>query len=473
MPTTYTLRSPVPTPARHRAHWLEDADFDALTPTTLDEDTTADVAILGGGMTGLWTAYRITEADPRASVVILEAELCGSAASGRNGGQIHSWYESLEQLTTVTGSPEWALRFAQQSADAITEIADMQDSGVLDAGLRLDGWIWTASASAQEEAFDPVLRSCEAAGVSPYRRVDADEIAERTGSRVPYMGIVEERAGTLQPARLCRELRRILINRGVRIYEQSPVTTLTTGDVVTLTTPRARVTAARLLLATNAWAAALPQIARYLYNVESQVLVTEPVPERLDALGWTSGAAICDSQRQVLYYQRTSDGRVQFGRGSGVVVYADRIGARQNYDAGQTPRLLAEFHRIYPTLADVPVARAWTGVVDCNASHLPLCGRLRGASNVVYAVGWNGSGLAQIPAVSHLLASELLDLQDQWWKNPLMDSPRRRAVPPEPLRYVGAQLVRSAVCHVTDREIRGERPGIVSRSLSRLVPTLD
>lgn len=468
----YRLNAPTSTPRQGRAHWFTDADYASITPTALDTDTTADILILGGGMTGLWTAYRIITAAPETSIVIAEAQVCGSGASGRNGGQIHSWYESLDRLTAVTGSVTWAQQLAAATTDAIDEIEAMQLGGELDAGLRLDGWIWTASSPAQEDSWGPTVRRCAELGVNPYRVIDQSEIAARTGSTVPYAGVVEERAGSLQPAKLCRELRRILISRGVRIFENTPVTSLVGGELVVASTSRGTIRAPQALIATNAWASGIPELAKYLYNVESQVMVTAPIPDRLDALGWTSGSAICDSQRQVLYYQRTSDGRVQFGRGSGVVIYRDRIGAAHEYNPSQTPQLVDEFHRLYPTLADVDVEQAWTGVVDCNASHLPLCGRLTDDPNIVYAVGWNGSGLAQIPAVSHILADALRNDQSQSTGNPLFDSPRRKSLPIEPFRYLGSRIVRGAIARVNAREIKAQRPNLVDSGLAKLVPEL-
>lgn len=470
--TTYTFREPVVAPDADRSYWLADAGYAQLTDgDPLVGTVTTPIAIIGGGLTGLWTAYRIKQANPDQDVVIMEADICGSGASGRNGGQVHSWYESLDRLAAVTNSEE-ALRLANATALAIEEMAEMQESGIIDMDLRLDGWLWTASSKAQEGAWSGVLATCERYGVSPYRTLSAAEIAQRTGSAVSYQGVIEERAGTLHPGKLCFGLRKLLLELGVRIFERTPVRRVESGSPVTLHTPNGQVKADRVLIANNVWATAIPELHRYVYNVDSTVIVTEPIPELLDSLGWKDGVSICDSQRQVLYYQRTSDDRVQFGLGTGRLVYKDRLGARQNRNSPEVEAAMRELIRVYPELKDVNIEYDWVGAIDCVASHVPLVGRLTEEQNIMYCVGWNGTGLAQIPAVSHILASELLECEDEWNGTAFSRQTQKKALPPEPIRYIGGSIVRKAVVRMNAQEIRNLKPGTVTRALVKLMPNL-
>lgn len=471
MTTRATFRRPVLTAHSQRSYWLKSADYARRTPAPpLVGEIPTPLAIVGGGLTGMWTAYRVKQLVPDQDVVILEADFCGAGASGRNGGQVHSWYESLDRLASVTDADE-AIRIARATEEAIDELAELQSSGTLDMDLRLDGWLWTASSEAQEGAWDATLAACERYGISPYRRLKAEEIRNRTGSSASYAGVVEEKAGTLHPGKLCMGLRQLLLDLGVRIFEDTAVLEIQSGSPAVLRTPDGSVRADRVLIANNVWATSIPEIRRYIYAVESEVIMTEPVPELLDRLGWTGGESICDSQRQVLYYQRTADGRVQFGRGSGGLVYGDRIGARQNQNPAELAKSVAEL-RVYPELAGVRIEHDWTGAIDCVASHVPLVGTLRGDDNILYCVGWNGTGLAQIPAVSRILASRLLALEDEWKDCLFARQTRRKRLPPEPIRFIGGTVVGRAVARMNELEITGRRPDPVTRGLVGLMPSL-
>jgi glycine/D-amino acid oxidase-like deaminating enzyme len=466
----FKLRPPVIASDADQSYWLQSTgDLDDTPAPALKGSVTADVAIIGGGLTGLWTAIRILEADPDQKVTVLEADICGSGASGRNGGQIHSWFESLDRLTSVTG-PEEALRLADATRDAIQELKALQDAGEIDMDLRLDGWIWSASSRAQERAWEPALERCQENGAAPYRRLDAAELNRRTGSSVPYTGVVEEMAGSLNPGKLMRNLKKYAIRKGVTIHERTPALSITPGGHARIQTPGGELTAPKVLIATNAWASSIPELRRKMYVVDSQVVVTEPIPDQLDALGWKAGEAICDAQNQVLYYQRTVDGRIVFGRGSGGTIFGDRIGAKMNRHPRWVKDSLRELRRVYPSLKDVKIDYDWLGPIDCVPAHVPMFGNLTGHENIYYAVGWNGTGLAQIPACSRILSSMVLGLDDQWAHSKLINQATAKSLPPEPIRYIGATIVRAALIRKNAAEIRDMKPHILTEALVRLMP---
>jgi glycine/D-amino acid oxidase-like deaminating enzyme len=469
MRTKFSLRPPVLPGRQDQSYWLQSQDetqTDSCPPLT--GTASADLAIVGGGLTGLWTALRVLEKEPGLRVVVLEAGTCGAGASGRNGGQVHSWFESLDRLAAVT-DPAEALRLAQASADAIDELEALQNSGEVDMDLRLDGWLWTASSSAQEGAWQKALELCAANGVAPYRVLDAEEIQQRTGSTASYQGVVEARAGSLHPGKLMRNLKAHALRKGVIIHEHTPVTTVTAGKPATLTTPDGSLRATNVLLATNAWASSVPELRRKMYVVDSQVIATEPIPDRLDELGWKSGEAICDAQNQVLYYQRTPEGRVIFGRGSGGTIFRDRLGAALNRDPRWVADSIAEFHRVYPSLSDVRIDYDWLGPIDCVPAHVPIFGNLEGQDNIFYAVGWNGTGLAQIPACSRIIASMILKSDDVWGRSKLINQ-QAKSLPPEPIRFLGALMVRAALVRKNALEIRNQKPDLLTRALVALMP---
>jgi glycine/D-amino acid oxidase-like deaminating enzyme len=466
--TNYTLKPPVVANGPERSFWLQDADAGPVT-RPLAGDQTADVAIVGGGYTGLWTALRLKEQDPVIRVTILEADYCGAGASGRNGGQVHSWFAEIDLLTAVVGETE-ALELCRATVDAIDELEGLQNSGAIDMDLRLDGWLWTASSKAQEGAWQKALSMTQAIGENRFTLLSAEEIARRTGSRASYMGIAETRAGTVQPAKLAVGLRQLALSRGVTIHEKSPVTTIEPGGTCTFRTAQGTLRAGRVVLAANAWLASVPELLRYMYVVESQIVATEPVPDLLKSIGWTGGESICDAQAHVLYYQRTPKGRVVFGRGSGKIAYGDRIGASFNRGTEQGADNRRELDRVYPELKTAKIEHDWSGPIDCTAEHLPVFDHLSGQPNIFFGIGFNGTGIAQTPVAGRILASLVLGKSDQWSRSGLVGLSKRTPMPPEPLRYLGAKLVRRAIRLRNDAEI-GNRPvNPVIRYLSELKP---
>lgn len=464
----YRLWQPVVAREDERSFWLQDAGAKAET-APLAGEASCDVAIIGGGYTGLWTALRLKEQAPDLKITILEADLCGSGASGRNGGQVHTWFAEIDLLTHLVGASE-ALSLCRATADAVEELAQLQGSGAIDMDLRLDGWMWTASSLAQEGAWDGSAALCKANGEDRFLPLLATDIRDRTGSGVSYVGVIESRAGTVHPANLVLGLRRVALSRGVAIHEKTPVLEIQSGPICRLQCTAGAINAAKVVLATNAWASAIPELRRYMYVVESQIVATEPVGDILARIGWTGGESICDSQSHVLYYQRTPGGRVIFGRGSGHIAYGNRIDASFNRRPEGAADNIREMRRVYPELGDARIDHDWTGPIDCMAEHLPVFGTLSDAPQIFFGVGFNGTGIAQTPVAGRILASLVLGKDDRWSRSGLVGLSRRTVLPPEPVRYLGARMVRRAIRIRNDLEIRNRRAGPLVRWLSELTP---
>ncbi|WP_414832684.1 NAD(P)/FAD-dependent oxidoreductase [Afifella sp. YEN Y35] len=465
---TITLRQPSAAQPSDRAFWLQDIGADAATPPVAGS-VCADIAIVGGGYTGLWTALRIKEAAPDTRVVLLEADFCGSGASGRNGGQVHSWFAEIDRLSAVVGEEE-ARSLCLASVDAIAELDELQRSGLVDMDLRLDGWLWTASSIAQEGAWAKAVAMTEAAGADRFELISADDIAQRTGSSASYVGVVEKNAGTVQPAKLARGLRDLAISRGVTVHEHSPVQEIVPGAPSKLRTPNGVVEADKIVLAANAWLSALPELRRHMYVVDSRVIATGRTPDTLDRIGWRDGAAICDSQDQVLYYQRTDEGRVVLGRGTGGVAFRGDFGASFNRNPQGARDNVRELHRLYPQLRGVPIEFDWAGPIDCVPEHVPVFDHLKGHPNIFFGMGYNGTGIAQAPIGGRILASLALGHKDRWSQCGLVGLAGRASLPPEPFRYIGAKLVGAAINRKNEAEIRNRVPGPLTRLVIKLMP---
>ena len=271
------MRPPVVAAKEDRSFWLQSIGADATT-VPLQGLEECDVAIVGGGYAGLWTALRIKEQAPDKRVTILEADFCGSGASGRNGGQVHSWFAEIDMLRDLVGDDD-ALMLCRATADAIEELKSLQDAGTIDMDLRLDGWLWTASSIAQEGAWSKAYDICRTLGEKRFRPLERAEILQRTGSDASYAGIVEDKAGTVQPAKLAVGLRQLAMSKGVIVHEQSPVVEIVPGRPAQLQTAQGKLSADNIVLAANAWLSAIPELHPYLYVVSSQVIATVPAAD--------------------------------------------------------------------------------------------------------------------------------------------------------------------------------------------------
>ena len=453
---------------KHRSFWLQQVAGDAPDAPSLRGSERADVAILGGGYVGLWTAIRIKRLEPSRDVAVLEQDICGGGASGRNGGFVLSWWPKLSSLAALCGASD-ALRVARGSEDAIGEIESFCREQSIEAHFRRAGWLWTATSKAQLGAWESVVALCEKLGATAFRRLDPEEVARRSGSPVHLAGVFEASAATVQPAALARGLRRVALEAGVRIFEGTRVRGFGRGEPVVVRTDGGTLTAGKLVVATNAWAAAIPELSRGIVAITSDMVMTAPAGQRLAAMGWTGGECITDSQMMVDYYHVTREGRIAFGKGGWGIALGGRIGAGFDRDPGRARTVEADLRRTYPRLSDVPVSHDWSGPIDRTPNSLPLLGRFARHPHIVYGVGWSGNGVGPSVVGGKILASLVLERDDDWSRHPLVGRSAGR-FPPEPIRWAGAHLVRAAVASKERAEIRGRKPSRLAVALSRFAP---
>lgn len=453
----------------HRSFWLQEVAGDAPDAPALEGDARADVAILGGGYVGLWTALRIKELEPSRDVVLLEQDICGGGASGRNGGFVLSWWSKLSSLVSLCGSAD-ALSVARGSEAAIGEIREFCAARSIDVRFRQSGWLWTATSKAQLGAWDGVLAAAEKLGVEPFRRLAPEEVARRSGSDAHRAGVFDPSAATVQPAALARGLRRAALEAGVRIFERTRVRSFSRDQPVVIRTGRGQLTAVKLVIAANAWAAAISELSRAIVAITSDMVVTAPAPDRLAAIGWTGGECVTDSQMMVDYYHATREGRVAFGKGGWGIAFGGRIGRDFDRNVGRTRAVDADLRRYYPALRDVAITHDWSGPIDRTPNSLPLLGRLGGRPHILYGVGWSGNGVGPSRVGGKVLASLVLEKDDDWSRHPLVGRSAGR-FPPEPIRWIGAHVVRGAVARKERAEIEDRKPSRLDVALSRLAPS--
>jgi glycine/D-amino acid oxidase-like deaminating enzyme len=427
----------------------------------------AEVCIVGGGYTGLWTALRVAELEPYARVVLLEADICGGGPSGRNGGFALSWWPKLETLEQRVGREE-AVRLAHASESAVAELGAFCEREGIDAHVHRGGWLWTATSPAQLDSWLGAVEAAAEVGAEPFRLLSAEEVQARTGSPAHLGAAFEPSAAIVHPGLLARGLRRVALARGVRIFERSPLLGLDRERGVART-PGGWVKANAVVLATGSWLAGLREIRRGVVPLSSDMIATEPMPERLAEAGWTGGEAVSNCRLMVHYYRTTRDGRIAFGRGGGRLAFGGRVDGAFDYNERQTRELTEELPRLVPFARGVTLTHAWGGPIDRTTDGLPFFGRLPGSARVVYGVGFSGNGVAPSLTAGKILASSALGRDDVWSACGLNRGVPGR-FPPEPVRFVGGLVVREAVRRKETREDDAKSVDPVTRAVASLAP---
>ena len=448
-----------------RPWWLDEAPPVEPQPA-LKGELDVDVAIVGGGYTGLWTALAVGELEPSARVAVLEAALCGEGPSGRNGGFLHGYWSSLARARRVFGDGG-ALAVAEAASAIVPGVREFVEQRGVDVWLREAPMLEVSAAPAQDEAIDAALAAARDLGVEEEAAaVGREELAERCLSPSFRRGVLYREGATVQPARLVRALRAAVLDTGVVLHERTPMIRLRRGSPNVVETPRGRVRAREVVVAINAAAAGWRPLARRLTAFGSYVVLTEPVPQLLDAINWTGGESIVDGRMFLHYFRTTNDGRVLMGSGSGPIGFGGRLGERFTADAPSVARAEAGLRFLLPGLADARVERAWGGPIDVSADHFPFFGTVPG-SRVHYGAGYSGNGVGPSWLGGRILARLALGVEDELTALPLVNR-SVRPLPPEPIKGVGGGLVRGAALRVEEAEQAGRRPALPLRAIAAL-----
>ncbi|HEX7265138.1 MAG TPA: FAD-binding oxidoreductase [Candidatus Dormibacteraeota bacterium] len=464
-PLNLNLTGDALTPGAQRSWWLREAlaeDPGAICPP-LSEDTTSDVVIIGGGFTGLWTAYFLRETNPNLGVVILEQDICGGGPSGRNGGFASGWWDELDNLVALYGE-EAAVRACRAISRSIDSIGDFCSRHLVDAWFVKAGYVFAATAMQHLDVCEEMIRAAHEVGAADeLRSLTGDEVRARCDSPTFKGGAFMRDGASVQPARLARGLRRVLLERGVTIHEGTTVTRLEPGPPAAAVTANGTVRAGHAVLAVNAWATGWPELRRRIVAWSSYIVLTAHAPDRLAAISWTGGELVSDLRTSVRYFRTTPDGRVAFGGGGG------RAGTSIGDSFTRDKRAVAEaaegFRLLFPTFDDVPIVDAWGGPIDVSPTHIPAFGSLE--PHVHYALGYTGNGVAPSHLAGRVVADLVTGADSDDVRLPMVNA-RARTFPPQPFRALGAAVVRRAIIAKDTAEERGRPPNPIANAVARL-----
>lgn len=451
-------------------YWHETAPHDPR--PSLTEVIDVDVAIAGGGFTGLWTAYHLQEADPSLRIAVLEAEEIGFGASGRNGGFAMTLLDmSLAHLRRNHGD-ERARAAHLAVAESVEEIGETVERHGIDCEWVHGGLMVVATNRPQLERVETDLAAADAMGLPGFTQLSAEEAQAQVHSPSYVGGLLEQHCAVLHPAKLARGLARVVEARGAQVYEGSPVTGFASEPAgVRVTTPSGQVRAGELVLATCAWAAGLPQFKRKITPLYTYISLTEPLTEaQWDSVGWERRQGIEDKRNFVHYYRRTDDGRILWGGSDGVIYPGAAIRPYHDRSRIVLRRMTETFTETFPQLQGVRFTHHWGGPVGITASFLPIFGTLE-QGRIHYGLAYNGHGVAPTHTGGKVLRDKILGKSSEYTELCFVDG-REPAFPPEPLRWAGAELTRRALLRQDAQFARGEGSGEMDPLLLRVVNRL-
>jgi glycine/D-amino acid oxidase-like deaminating enzyme len=422
----------------------------------LDGTVRADVAILGAGYTGLWSAYYLKKLDPTRDVVVIEADIAGFGASGRNGGWASGEFSLQRERAAARLGKDAVARLFREVHGSIDEIGRVVAEEDIDADFAKGGSLTLATSAAQAARLAEWVEDERTYGFDEgdFRWLGSDEVTERVRSDKAVGAVFTPHCAAVHPAKLATGLARVVEGMGVRILEQTRATAIEPGRVVTT---RGDVKAPVVLRCTEAFTTGLPGGRRELAPIYSLMIATEPLPDAVwDEIGLADRETFNDARHLVIYGQRTADGRFAFG-GRGAPYH---FGSAMRPDFEQNPethRKVAEVLRwLFPQMGDPRITHTWGGAVavprDWTASVAfdPVTG-------MGSAGGYVGAGVTATNLAGRTLADLVTGRDTDLVHLPWVGHVSRRWEP-EPLRWVGINLGRSLAPWADAREFRTGKP---------------
>ncbi|HWI22905.1 MAG TPA: FAD-dependent oxidoreductase [Baekduia sp.] len=399
----------------------------------------ADVCIVGGGFTGLWTAYALRKADPSLDVVVLEARVAGYGASGRNGGAVVGMFQGSREHWTKRAGRDAAIAMERAVQDAIDRIGKTVDEEGIDCSFSKNGVLMVARSELELARLREQVEDDRAWGFGPEdcEIIGPDDVTSRIKVAGPLGARFSRHCASVDPGALVRGLADAVERAGVTIYEGTRVTRIEPGQAVTqLGTVRAKT----VVRATEAYTESIENRRRLLVPVRTSMLVTERLDERTwESIGWGNREALL-AEHPFLHLQHTADHRITIGGDDNRVPYVS--GSRPS--AGSTSARVEKMYRkelvkLFPSLADVRIERTWQGVFGATRNWTPSVGVDRN-TGLAWAGGYVGEGVAASNLAGRTLADLILQRETDLTRLPFVGEPLGRWEP-EPLRTIGANAI--------------------------------
>jgi glycine/D-amino acid oxidase-like deaminating enzyme len=439
---------------RSPSFWLETCGDDLGPRAPLDGSTAVDVAVLGAGFTGLWTAHYLLRREPGLRVAIVEREIAGFGGSGRNGGWCSSGFALGPAALRARFGPDGARRVLCAMAESVDEVGRALVEEGIDADYRKGGVLRVALGRHQAPALEAALAAYAEIGLGArWTRLNADEVRARVRVAGVRGGLFSADCARVHPGKLVRGLARAVERRGATIYEGTEATGFVPGTPARLRTAGGDVRAGTVVLAGEAYLSRLPGMRRRLLPVYSLITLTEPLGEATWAeIGWGGAECLASFRLSVDYLQRTADGRILFGGRGAPYRFGSRI--RDAYDRHPpTHRMLEGMaRRWFPALRGARFTHAWGGPLGVTRDWAPRFGHDR-RRGLAWAYGYAGQGVAASNLAGRLLADLITGRPSALTELPVVGLPPRDWEP-EPLRWLGVRYVQGRLRRIDEAAAR-------------------
>ncbi len=458
---------PPASPYRSLSFWHDTVPGTLEPGASLPGDTDADVAIVGAGFTGMWTAYYLHKADPTLRIVVCEREIAGFGASGRNGGWCSALFPaSLSKLQRMAGRAG-AVAMQQAMHAAVDEVGRVAAAEGIDCHWAKGGTVMLARSPLQLERATEEVKEAREFGFGPedLRVLTAAEAKDMAAATNVAGGTYTPHCAAIHPSRLARGLEDVLRRAGIGLYERTEVLEIQPGRVVTrLGTVRARY----VIRATEGYTPALRGLKRAVVPVYSLMIATEPLPDAVwDQIGLASRPTFGDLRHLIIYGQRTADGRFAFG-GRGAPYHLGSA-VRPSFD--RVPAVFAELRRtlteLFPVLGDVAVTHCWGGPIGITRDWCASVGLDRD-TGIGWAGGYVGDGVSTTNLAGRTLADLITGTDSELVRLPWVGH-RSPDWEPEPLRWLGLNAGLQVMSMADHAEIRTGRPSRAARFMGRFL----
>lgn len=451
----------------HLSLWWDTLPADLRRPlgAPLPGDTTADVAIVGAGYTGLWTAYYLARRDPSLRIVVLEAEEAGFGASGRNGGWASALFPASLEALARASSRQDALRMKRAMIASVDEIARVAQLEGWDIQWIKGGTVIAARTPLQWKAAQEEVANAQRWGLAPdhLQLLGPAETRERLGATDVIGGTYTPDCAALHPARLVRQLAATVVRSGVTIHEHTRVVSIEPGAV---RTENGSVRAEIVVRATEGFTRTLAGHTRTLAPVYSMMLATEPLPEDVwSQIGLRERETFADGRHLIIYGQRTADGRIAFGGRGAPYSYGSRISPEQDRDPAVHAALWEVLTDMFPGIGGAAVTHTWGGPLGIPRDWWASCGLDR-ATGLAWSGGYVGDGVTTSNLGGRTLA-DLITGQDTDLTSLPWVGHRSRPWEPEPFRWLGANLGLRVMTGADASEARTGRPSRAAALFAR------
>ena len=442
----------------------------------LDGDTSVDVAIVGGGFSGLWTAWYLTRVDPTLRIAVIEREHCGFGASGRNGGWAVGELSATPAKYARTSSPDAAMRQLRGVFDAVDEIGRVTRAEGINCGYAKGGWIRIANNEPQAKRQREEIPHEYAQGFTEddMRLLSADEARTYLNGSNVLGGIYFSACAALDPGRLVRGLADAVEAAGVTVFEGTAVQRIDTagmsaaGTSGRVITNRGTITADVVVQATEGYTRDLHGQRRALLPIYSLMVATEPLPDSMfEEIGLANRPTFSDDRFMVTYGQRTEDNRLAFG-GRGVpYLFGSTVSPQAETHEESHALIRSTLIEMLPVLADVTFTHRWGGVMGAPRDWMPRVTFDRTTGRGMLG-GYVGEGVAAANLAGRTMADLITGQNTERAGFPWVDH-RSRNWEPEPLRWLGVRGSRSVLGLADEREYRTDKEARTAYRISQLL----